>query len=154
VQPPETARQAVDLLLSQCPEFVPAWDDVGWEGTGSDGGMGIYGIWTDLLATFFEHAIPRTLAPGEVKSGHRRWFEGNFRKLEDWEDVPDAGPALDNMVERVFEVIDAMAASPNPEIRNAVFIEMIATGFMTREDLLTRAGPMLRAMVEQEGSGA
>jgi hypothetical protein len=75
-----------------------------------------------------------------------------FRDQAHWADIPPRGDTqLDDLVKRLYDVLDLWAASPNVSLRHAVYTEMIQDGYvdLTVNDLVRPAGPVIRSMAER-----
>jgi hypothetical protein len=80
--------------------------------------------------------------------GHR----ANFRDEAHWSDISDRGSyQLEGLLSRLYEVLDRWAASPNIDLRSAVYIEMVEAGYvdLSVENLTRSGGPALHAMYDK-----
>lgn len=150
---PDETSTAVDALLTKCPEFLPAWQDLqGWMGDDT----GIYSVFAQIVLPFLFYAID-----GDIQLDHDneldRYLPGNqhrlkFRNKDHWSAIPPRGSdELKELVDRLYEVIDLWAASPNADLRDAVYIEIIESGYgdLTADDLMRLAGPNVRSLARR-----
>ena len=160
--PPSDATEAVVLLLKLCPEFEPAWSDLCelmGEQTGES--VGIYNVFGHLVLPFLLYAldgdsgsdfdIPYLGPAPKVAARHR----STFRDEDQWAETPPRGtPQLDNLVDRLYAVLDLWAATGDRSLRDAVYIEVIEAGYvdLSIEDLLSRGGPNIRALADERSS--
>jgi hypothetical protein len=158
---PRSVDEAVEALLRSCPEFGPAWRDLREfteQDTAED--VGIYNVFCHILLPFLLYALDGTARfSGSAGpdwhvsgAGHR----ARFRDERQWCEIPARGDdKLDDLVVRLYEVLELWAVSPESRLRQAVYIEMVEAGYvdLTVEDLIRPAGPALRAMAVRQGPG-
>jgi hypothetical protein len=147
--PPSTATEAVELLVGRCPELEAAWRELCEQmETDTGDGVGIFTVFSDIILPLLLYAIDgQSVDEDWVARGaeHR----SHFVERADWMDVPRRGTAeLGALVHRIYEVLDLWAASQDINLRDAVYIEMVETGYvdLTVDDLLRSAGPALRGL--------
>ena len=83
----------------------------------------------------------------DVAAGHR----STFRDQDQWAAMPlRETPQLDDLVGRLYTVLDLWAATGDRSLREAVYIEMLEARYvdLSVEDLLSCAGPKLRALAD------
>lgn len=147
---PRNAHEAIDALLEHCPEFQPAWTWSEWEVEEEQGDSQLsFTVWCHVLLPFFDFAFPFPRPEGppyavEHWVDHRHWVDRQFATDPTWSLVPQPGPRLDDLVRRLFEVLDRWADSPSEGVRYYVDLEMVIDGVMSQEDLDRHAGPVLR----------
>jgi hypothetical protein len=145
----ELSKVAVEDLLSTCPEFRCSWDANAWLIEDDEGGVGLYGVFGHIVLPFLSYALSavRRSASSPSESGCNT--EERFRQNPEWSDIPDStSPKFEDLLRRLYEVLERWASSPNKHIREAVYIELIESGYDTLsvDDLTSRAGPILRSL--------
>ncbi|HET9059758.1 MAG TPA: hypothetical protein VFN61_07540 [Acidimicrobiales bacterium] len=155
-RPPANATDAVDLLLRICPEFGPAWSSLR-ELMGEEPAIsvGIYNVFGQIVLPFLLYAldgdtgsdfhIPYLGCAADVGDAHRR----AFRDEAQWAAMPARGTRqLEDLVGRLYAVLDLWAATDDRSLRDALYVEMAETGYvdLSSEVLLGYAGNNLRAL--------
>lgn len=116
--------------------------------------VGIYHVFGDIILPFLLYALDgqsrshpdSALQPDTRDTEHRRF---SFRAQSQWRQIPDRGSSgLLDLITRLYEVLDLWSASPDRDVRDAVFIELIEAGYsdLTVQDLLRHAGPRLKKL--------
>jgi hypothetical protein len=150
--PPTNDDEAVALLLDRCSELIPAWEELrGLFGDNKDEPIGIYIVLGQVILPFLLRALPGSDAWGE--DAHVR-ADAQRRSMRDkavWARMPSDQAGVEELLSRLYQVIDLWTASPSVELRHAVWTELVETGYvdLTVEDLVSHGGPLLRAMVNQ-----
>jgi hypothetical protein len=154
--PPANATEAVEVLLRICPEFGPAWSEL-CELMGEQSGslVGIYNVFGHMVLPFLLYALDADTGSGfdipylgcarDVGGAHRSAFvhEGQ------WAHMPARGTGqLEDLVGRLYAVLDLWAATDDRMLRDALYVEMVETGYvdLSPQGLLRRAGQNLRAL--------
>jgi hypothetical protein len=137
-RPPTSIKEAVKQLRLGCAELSGALDSIG---ATDNGGVGLYTIFGDVLLPL----IANVLTAGEDQSFDRRH-----------PNALDKGITYRHeLVSRLYGVFEAWAVSPDRDIRDVVYIELLESGYTVREanipdldvdDLIRYAGPRVRAM--------
>jgi hypothetical protein len=157
--PPESYSEAVDQLTNLCPELLPAYRELslemGWEEEGEE--IGIHLVFGDVILPFLLYALDGDA--DNSNSNDPEWHisgakhrESTFRAQAAWKDIPDRDTSgLDDLVRRLYEIMDLWALSSNDHLRNAVFIEILEAGYvdLTCDDLLLNAQPAVRMMADR-----
>lgn len=150
MQAPRDAREAIEGLLAHCPEFQPAWRWSDWELEEEQEDSPLsFAVWCQLLGPFFDFAFPhpKPVAPPSAVEhwvGHRRWVDRQFATHPEWSAVPPRGPQLEDLVRRLFEVLEAWSSSESEGVRYHLELEVVIDGVMSPEDFKRYAGPVLR----------
>lgn len=156
--PPNDNDQAAAQLTDVCPEFLPAFQQLSAEMDWDDGEpIGIYNVFGQLILPLLlyaldGHADHRRSTDPEWHISGKKHGKSEFRAEVAWRDIPDRDSSdLEDLVERLYAVIDSWALSPDDDLRHAVFIEMLEAGYvdLTREDLLSHGEPALQAMAQR-----
>ena len=147
----EFAKRAVEDLLDTCPEFRPAWDANEWLLL-DDGGVGLYGVFGQIILPFLSYALPASPKSAKSSYGSGNDAEDMFRQNPEWRDIPDSqSPEFEDLLRRLYETFEHWADSPNSHIRESVYIELVETGYekLSIEDLTVRGGPLLQSLKER-----
>jgi hypothetical protein len=138
------AKLAANQLLERCPELRPAWDDSLL--VGDEGEVIFYAVFAQIISPFLRYVfstVPRS-TNDRSESGH--YTEERFREQEQWREIPIANsPEFGDLVNRLFEVFELWAESPNKHVREATYIELIEG---EDEEVVMRGGPKLQELKE------
>jgi hypothetical protein len=153
VERPETSREALRGLFDLCPEFLPVWDRF-QDDAEEDESMYMFDVWCDVLSPFFDYAFPppKPEDPGLFRDhwiGHRRYVENQFATEPYLASIPRPGRDLDDLVSRLFVVLDRWTRSADGSVTYYVGLNMVVYGQMPYEDFLKRSGPDLTALDAQ-----
>jgi hypothetical protein len=124
--------------------------------------VGIYSVFGQIILPFLLYAldgdtesvvfdIPYLGRAPDVAAAHR----STFRDSDQWAAMPRRATArLENLVGRLYAVLDLWAATEDRSLRDAVYIEMLEGGYvdLRAEDLLSCAGPKLRALAADQSA--
>jgi hypothetical protein len=137
-RPPASIEEALTQLRQGCPELSGVLDDIG---ATENGEVGLYTVFGDVLLPL----IANVLTGGADQRFDRR----HTRAL-------DEGVAYRReLVGRLYDVFEAWAVSPDREIRDVVYIELLENGYtvldanspdLDVDDLVKYAGPRVTAM--------
>jgi hypothetical protein len=136
--PPTTVDEAVAQLRRGCPELSEVLDTIG--APGGDG-VGLYTVFCDVLLPLIANVLT-----GGADQSFDRGFPGALdQEVDDRRDL----------IRRLYDVFEEWAVSPDRDIRDVVYIELLENGYtvldvnrpdLTVDDLLRYAGPRLKAM--------
>jgi hypothetical protein len=137
-RPPASIEEAVALLREACPELSGVLDGIG---ATENGGVGLYTIFGDVLLPLIANVLTR---------GEDQRFDLGYPN------ALDEGVAYRReLVGRLYDVFEEWAVSPDRDIRDVVYIELLESGYTVREknipdldvdDLIKYAGPRVTAM--------
>jgi hypothetical protein len=136
-RPPTSSEEAVALLREDCPELSGVLDGIGATETG---GVGLYTIFSDVLLPLIANVLT---------GGVDQLFDRGYPR------ALDKGIAYrQELVARLYGVIDEWAVSPDRDIRDVVYIELLQNGYsvdasipdLNVDDLIKYAGPRVTAM--------
>jgi hypothetical protein len=141
-------RQGIERLLENCPELAPAWaacrqaiedDSIGE-------GMLAYVFWSYVIGPYLQHALP-----SDSDSPGHRIVAGSFASRGYWSNLPTRGPELDELTERLFQVIDQWAEAPGSGFEICVYSQLCdePNAGIATDDLLGFAGPSLRSLKDK-----
>jgi hypothetical protein len=137
-RPPASIKEAITQLRQHCPELSGVLDAIG---ATENGGVGLYTIFGDVLLPLIANVLT---------GGTDQRFDRGFPKALD-EDVAHR----QELVSRLYGVFEEWAVSPDREIRDVVYIELLESGYTVHEtnipdldvdDLIRFAGPRVTAM--------
>ena len=136
--PPTSVEEAVAQLRLGCPELAGVLEEIG---AAEGGGVGLYTIFCDVLLPL----IANVLTGGADQSFDRGY-----------PNALDGGVAFrQELLRRLYDVFEEWAVSPDRDIRDVVYIELLETGYtvhdpnfpdLTVDDLIRYAGPRVTAM--------
>ena len=120
------------------------WDESADVGIHEDGSIGIYWVFASVIAPFLKYALtPEADAPDSVLV------------KKSWRDIPASDtPELEELIDRLYEILELWAASPSQYLRDATFIEVAESdmGHLTVDELTRRGGPYLKSLyLDHEG---
>jgi hypothetical protein len=158
---PADYDEAVDALLARCPELASPWRDLCRDMKQDTAeGVGIYVVFGQIILPFLLYALEGhgkqrdfvTIGNRQVAMPRADDHRSHFRDQPQWADIPARGDErLDDLIHRLYEVLDLWAASPDVNLRHAVFIEMVEAGHsdLRVEDLVRNGGPALKVIAER-----
>jgi hypothetical protein len=136
-RPPTSSEEAVALLRQDCPELSGVLDGIG---ATENGGIGLYTIFGDVLLPLIANVLT---------GGADQLFDRGYPQ------ALDKGIAYrQGLVGRLYGVFEEWAVSPDRDIRDIVYIELLENGYtvdanipdLDVDDLIKYAGPRVTAM--------
>jgi len=138
MRPPTSIEEAVTQLRQACPELSDVLDSIG---ATENGGVGLYTIFSDVLLPLIANVLT---------GGADQLFDRGYPE------ALDKGVAYrQELVSRLYGVFEEWAVSPDRDIRDVVYIELLESGYtvldanspdLDVDDLMRHAGPRLTAM--------
>jgi hypothetical protein len=136
-RPPTSIEEAVAQLRQGCPELSAVLDSIGATDTG---GVGLYTIFGDALLPLLANVL--------TGGADQRFDRRHPNALN--EDVAYRR----ELVDRLYGVFEEWAVSPDRDIRDVVYIELLENGYtvdanipdLDVDDLIKYAGPRVTAM--------
>jgi hypothetical protein len=137
-RPPTSTKEALTQLRQGCPELSGVLENIG---ATENGGVGLYTVFGDVLLPLIANVL--------TGGADQRFDRGYPRAL-------DNGIAFrQELVGRLYGVLEEWAVSPDRDIRDVVYIELLESGYTVHEanipdldvdDLIKYAGPRVTAM--------
>jgi hypothetical protein len=150
--PPSHADEAVRLLLEQCPELAPVSELLHClPPNGTDELAGVVALLRKVILPLLLLSLPGSAVRGVfahvIANGERLSMRDNAL----WAKVPEDGSELEDVLSRLYEVLELWASSPDEEVRYAVWAALATVGYrdLTAGDLVSHGGPQLTAMFRQ-----
>jgi hypothetical protein len=136
-RPPTSIKEALTQLRQGCPELSGVLDGIG---ATENGEVGLYTIFGDVLLPLISNVLTR---------GADQLFDRSYPQ------ALDKGAAYrQELVDRLYGVFEEWAVSPDRDIRDVVYIELLENGYtvdadipdLDVDDLIKYAGPRVTAM--------
>jgi hypothetical protein len=137
-RPPTSTEEAVRQLRQGCPELSGVLDAIG---ATENGEIGLYTIFSDVLLPLIANVLT---------GGADQLFDRSYSQSL------DKGISYrQELVGRLYGVFEEWAVSPDRDIRDVVYIELLENGYTVRDtnipdldvdDLIRYAGPRVAAM--------
>jgi hypothetical protein len=137
-RPPTSIEEAVTQLRQGCPELVGVLDRIG---ATENGGVGLYTVFGDVLLPLIANVL--------TEGVDQRFDRGYPNALKSGVDYRR------ELLGRLYGVFEEWAVSPDRDIRDVVYIELLESGYTVHEanipdldvdDLIRYAGPRVTAM--------
>ncbi len=136
-RPPTSIEEATSQLRQGCPELSGVLDGIG---ATENSGIGLYTIFGDVLLPLIANVLT---------GGADQLFDRSYPQ------ALDRGTAYrQELVNRLYGVFEEWAVSPDRDIRDVVYIELLENGYtvdanmpdLDVDDLIKYAGPRVTAM--------
>ena len=136
-RPPTSIKEAMTQLRRGCPELCGVLDGIG---ATENGGVGLYTIFGDVLMPLIANVLT---------GGADQLFDRGYPQALDKGNAYRQG-----IVDRLYDVFEEWAVSPDRDIRDVVYIELLENGYtvdadipdLDVDDLIKYAGPRVTAM--------
>jgi hypothetical protein len=137
-RPPTSVEEALTQLRQACPELSGVLDSMG---ATEIGGVSLYTVFGDVLLPLIANVLTGGVDQRFDRSYPRALDEGVAYRQE--------------LLGRIYDVFEQWAISPDRDLRDVVYIELLENGYTVHEadipdldvdDLVKYAGPRVTAM--------
>jgi hypothetical protein len=135
-EPPKSPEESLVQLREICPELSGALDR-----TAASGEVGLFTIFSDILLPLIANVLT---------GGADERFDRRHPGV-----LPEEATHRQDLVTRLYDVFEEWAISPDRDVRDVVYLELLEAGYRVPEsnvadlnvdDLIRFAGPRVRAM--------